>query len=156
MFCVPFSFRKNRLCWYQREENSWISFSMKMKWPWWLHTMKFWYALCIKNDDIADICFVFLYLLGFCGCAGVNERRFLGFHFQWKWSDHGGFVPWNFDTSCVLKMMLLLIFVLCCFLSHKTSAVLVSSQGAFLVFIFNENEMTMVASYHKTLIRPVY
>ena len=61
----------------------------------------------------------------------------------------------NFNTCCVLKLMILLIFVLYGCFFHVFVAVLVSSRGGFLVFIFNENEMTMVASYHKTLIRPV-
>ena len=56
------------------------------------------------------------------------------------------------STFCLKQ----LTFVLCSFLFQKKSAVLVSTRGEFLDFIFNENEMAMVASYHEILIRLVY
>ena len=41
-----------------------------------------------------------------------------------------------FDESCLSKMMILLMFVLCCYVVQVSVAVLVSSREDFLVFIW--------------------
>ena len=40
-----------------------------------------------------------------------------------------------FDESCLSKMMILLMFVLCCYVFQVSVAALVSSREDFLVFI---------------------
>ena len=86
-----------------------------------------------RDYDIADVCSVLLCFSGFCGCAGIIERRFLGFHLEMKTKCK------NFDTPCVSKMMISPTFVLCGCVFQVFMAVLVSSRGDFLVFISNEN-----------------
>ena len=82
-----------------------------------------------------------LCLSGFCGCAGIIERRFLGFHLEMKTKCK------NFVTSRVSKMMISPTFVLCGCVFQIFMAVLVSSRGDF--FGLNENERTMVTSKRK-------
>ena len=48
-------------------------------------------------------------------------------------------VTWKrkiYDASCLSKMMILLMFVLCCYVVQVSVAVLVSSREDFLVFIW--------------------
>ena len=79
---------------------------------------------------------MWLFLSGFCGCAGVIARRFLVFIFNENEMTMVASYHRNFDAPCVLKVTILLMFVLCGCV-FQVLAVLVSTRGDFL------------ASYHK-------
>ena len=100
-------------------------------WYYWFtrHTILLCRFFCEKNHDFA----------GFLCCIRVC-------HWHASYSTHTTnssliqtMVTWKrkiYDASCLSKMMILLMFVLCCYVFQVSVAVLVSSREDFLVFIW--------------------